>query len=484
HLIGKLNATDADEGPNARLHYRLATPPQPRSPRPPPAVPGATRTAESSCRPAGPRNQSPLRVRRSGLRLAAAPDPGEERHHHRPHQPGRRERLPAAVPVPLAGNRTLVVPDRCAAVRPARTAGGRGPGCDGNGRMFFFIRAASASSTPPYESSAGPFHIDPDSGIVSLSGTAATPPLESSQTLRIVFRQSSRRPGGDLMDDGGFNAGSLSGSGGGGDGSEDGGRVVVSGDGTDSMVLIAGSLIAVTVIFVLLLLVAFALLSCRRHGRGRRAAELLRSCRVYKTGGLVYRSSAGQIADLPAPPAGVADAARVAASRARTFLQRGGVGARRGSGSGNVCFTEEESGQAMAVQRLSPGSRGFYKDSLAVQRQQQTRRAVGGQQPALEHSASSSLAQAEEEGHSRSSCEEAGGVAATPACPEKSSRRTPTGNNYESLLLLRAEKLPTGTRNQAELATHTGLEIPQMHYSTVPHQASSIRLLPGPHPQI
>ncbi|PAA90989.1 hypothetical protein BOX15_Mlig021935g4, partial [Macrostomum lignano] len=467
HLIGKLNATDADEGPNARLHYRLATPPHlgPPGPRLPFRVhsDGRILVSDRLDRETSPRYEFAAVVSDSPLHPT----------------PARSATTTVLINLddvndcrpqflfPSPGNRTLVVPTGA----PLSAQLGRlvavDPDADGNGRLFFFIRAASASSTPPYESSAGPFHIDPDSGIVSLVQPLTQeiiarppvltvtvrdgghPPLESSQTLRIVFRQSSRRPGGDLMDDGGFNAGSLSGSGGGGDGSEDGGRVVVSGDGTDSMVLIAGSLIAVTVIFVLLLLVAFALLSCRRHGRG---------------------SSAGQNRRLAGAPGGVCGGSGGGGPVGETFLQRGGVGAGGGGGSGSgVCFTEEESGRPMAVSATLSGSRGFYQDSLAVQRQQQTRRAVGGQQPALEHSASSSLAQAEEEGHSRSSCEEAGGVAGNTSLPRKKQPPNPTGNNYESLLLLRGRKAADGAEISGTGDAH-GLEYHRLHYSTVPHQ--------------
>uniref|UniRef100_A0A1I8J4W4 Pecanex-like protein n=1 Tax=Macrostomum lignano TaxID=282301 RepID=A0A1I8J4W4_9PLAT len=108
-------------------------------------------------------------------------------------------------------------------------------------------------------------------------------------------------------------------------------------------------------------------------------------------------------------------------------------------------------------------------DSLAVQRQQQTRRAAGGQQPALEHSASSSLAQAEEEGHSRSSCEEVGVVAGNTSLPRKKQPPNPTGNNYESLLLLRGRKAADGAEISGTGDAH-GLEYHRLHYSTVPHQ--------------
>uniref|UniRef100_A0A1I8F4T5 Os01g0778700 protein n=1 Tax=Macrostomum lignano TaxID=282301 RepID=A0A1I8F4T5_9PLAT len=162
-----------------------------------------------------------------------------------------------------------------------------------------------------------------------------------------------------------------------------------------------------------------------------------------------------KIADLPAPPARVCGGKRVVAQSARhsssvaEFGAGGGGRQRQRSllhgrrvrqahgGSVSDSLRSRGSTSSAALPRvgfLNLGKAGGREDSLAVQRQQQTRRAVGGQQPALEHSASSSLAQAEEEGHFAQQLRGGRRGRQHQLAPKEAAAEPTGGTNYESLL--------------------------------------------------
>uniref|UniRef100_A0A1I8IRP7 Cadherin domain-containing protein n=1 Tax=Macrostomum lignano TaxID=282301 RepID=A0A1I8IRP7_9PLAT len=250
HHVGQLNATDPDEGENARVVFRMS--------------------------PSASAPSSPFHVSTQGLIVLISPLDREHTSRYEfavlaqdssPTVP-RTSTATVVIDVedvndcaprflfPSPGNRTLRISAKTSVATMVVRLVAKDADSGANGRVAYFIRRPLA----------GPFHVDVETGELTLVRPVAAedlaagglnltvvardsgyPALETEQTLAVLFSASTA----DRI-------GGAGGPGGGGSG----GRVSES--SSDSLLVVAG-LVAVTAAFVLVLLLGIILLTCRQR---------------------------------------------------------------------------------------------------------------------------------------------------------------------------------------------------------------------------